>query len=230
MGPRNPRLRNSFLRQPILRLPSEPALRRLGLRPNRGAPTGEANGGNSAYQEIQNFPLFGLQMVDESGAVQHEGARPHHHLRQLRLERRLRGQHRHDHQGILQAGSQPGCRFPPGADYPIARLRMGRAVPEDPRRLALHVVAGEPGPGLAVSCAARNREEDERWLHQAPILHHRVHLQFCLLRISGLLHPFHFHRIRDLPDLDPVGYRAAGWVRFERAWRGEFRARLGYRG
>lgn len=86
----------------------------------------------------------------EPGAVQREGARAHHDLRQRGGGKRLRDSHRQRRQAVLQTGLDVLRGVGRRSDDAGVGVRLGGGLPAVLGGARRHVVAPESCPGVAV--------------------------------------------------------------------------------
>lgn len=87
-------LRDAGLLQPVLRLPAESALHLVAVRADRRLAAGQADGCLPPQEGVQGEG-HAMVVLAQPGAVQPQGACAHHHLRQHRIQLRLRRRHYH---------------------------------------------------------------------------------------------------------------------------------------
>lgn len=89
-----------------------------------------------------------MEVHSQSRTLQSEGARPHHHLRELRRLHCLCDSCRQRNQDLLQEGTNLLCGIACCIDYAGARFWLGRDFPSILGRAGRHVVAAKSGSSL----------------------------------------------------------------------------------
>lgn len=109
-------VRSFVVSEPVFLVPERASVNNGHLGTDRGGAAGPAHGGGSHAPAVS--PRHALGVHAQPRAVQREGARAHHHLRQLRRRNRLRHPRHHRRQDLLQEEHVLLCLLDSRFDHP----------------------------------------------------------------------------------------------------------------